>query len=117
MKVSILGNGLTSLTLAKSLTNQGVKVDIFQDKKIQKNNKTQICHDMAAHGSKIKIVEAPWTEISRRIRWNDRKLCPNRFWKGTEKSKIKIRKKIAQFSPSTVCLRFCVPSFCVFFLH
>ena len=41
MKVSILGNGLTSLTLAKSLINQGVKVDIFQDKKIQKNNKTQ----------------------------------------------------------------------------
>ncbi len=41
MKVSILGNGLTSLTLAMSLANQGVKVDIFSDKKIKKNNKIQ----------------------------------------------------------------------------
>ena len=41
MKVSILGNGLTSLALAKSLANQGIKVDIFSDQKIQKNNKIQ----------------------------------------------------------------------------
>ena len=41
MKVSILGNGLTSLTLAKLLTNQGIKVDIFSDQKIKKYNKIQ----------------------------------------------------------------------------
>ena len=41
MKVSILGNGLTSLTLAKLLVNQGIKVDIFSDQKIKKNNKIQ----------------------------------------------------------------------------
>ena len=41
MKVSILGNGLTSLTLAKLLVNQGIKVDIFYDQKIKKNNKIQ----------------------------------------------------------------------------
>ena len=41
MKVSILGNGLTSLTLAKSLVNQGISVDIYSDKKIKKYNKFQ----------------------------------------------------------------------------
>ena len=41
MKVSILGNGITSLTLAKLLVNQGIKVDIFSDQKIKKNNKIQ----------------------------------------------------------------------------
>ena len=41
MKVSIIGNGLTSLTLAKSLVNQGIKVDIFSTRETKKNNKTQ----------------------------------------------------------------------------
>jgi len=41
MKVSILGNGLTSLTLAKLLVNQGLKVDIFSDQKFKKNDKIQ----------------------------------------------------------------------------
>ena len=41
MKVSILGNGLTSLTLAKTLVNQGIKVDIFSDGKAQKYSKIQ----------------------------------------------------------------------------
>lgn len=41
MKVCILGNGLTSLTLAKSLINQGLKVDLFCEKKIQNYNKTR----------------------------------------------------------------------------
>ena len=41
MKVSILGDGLTSLTLAKSLVNQGISVDIFLERKIKKNNKIQ----------------------------------------------------------------------------
>ncbi len=41
MKVSILGNGLTSLALAKLLVNQGIKVDIFSDQKIKKYTKTQ----------------------------------------------------------------------------
>ena len=41
MKVSILGNGLTSLTLAKTLVNQGIKVDIFSDKKMKKYSNTQ----------------------------------------------------------------------------
>ena len=34
MKVCILGNGLVSLTLAKSL-NLGINVDIFSDQKIK----------------------------------------------------------------------------------
>ena len=41
MKISILGNGLTSLSLAKLLANQGIKVDIFSDQKIKKDNKIQ----------------------------------------------------------------------------
>ena len=41
MNVSILGDGLTSLTLAKMLANQGIKVDIYSDKKSKKYNKIQ----------------------------------------------------------------------------
>ena len=41
MKVSILGNGLTSLALAKMLVNHGITVDIFSNEKIKKNSKTQ----------------------------------------------------------------------------
>jgi hypothetical protein len=41
MKVSILGNGLTSLALAKALVNQDIKVDIFSEQKIKNNNKIQ----------------------------------------------------------------------------
>ena len=41
MKVSILGNGLTSLALAKSLVNQNIKVDIYSGGKSKKNNKIQ----------------------------------------------------------------------------
>ena len=41
MKVCILGDGLTSLTLAKSLVNQGINVDIFFERKIKKINKIQ----------------------------------------------------------------------------
>ena len=42
MKICILGNGLTSLTLAKSLVNKGIYVDIFSNSnlKIQNNNRT-----------------------------------------------------------------------------
>ena len=36
MKVCILGDGLTSLTLAKALVNKGIVVDIFS------NNKSKI---------------------------------------------------------------------------
>ena len=31
MKVCIIGNGLTSLSLAKTLTNQGLKVDLISN--------------------------------------------------------------------------------------
>ncbi len=37
MKVGILGIGLTSLTLAKNLTNLGIWVDIISDKRVLKN--------------------------------------------------------------------------------
>ena len=40
MKVSIIGNGLTSLTLAKMLVNHGISVDIFSNNK-KKNNEIQ----------------------------------------------------------------------------
>ena len=41
MKVCILGNGLVSLTLAQSLVNLGINVDIFSEHKIKKYNKIQ----------------------------------------------------------------------------
>ena len=41
MKVSILGNGLTSLALAKLLVNKGIKVDIFAEQKTKEINKAQ----------------------------------------------------------------------------
>ena len=41
MKVCILGNGLSSLSLAKALTNSGIYVDVFSDKKIKNQNKTR----------------------------------------------------------------------------
>ena len=41
MKVSILGSGLTSLTLAKTLVNQGINVDIFSNQNRLKGNKIQ----------------------------------------------------------------------------
>tara|TARA_B100001057_G_scaffold474710_1_gene540600 strand:+ start:4244 stop:5317 length:1074 start_codon:yes stop_codon:yes gene_type:complete len=39
MKVSIIGGGLTTLTLAKSLVNQGIYVDIFSHQKTLNKNK------------------------------------------------------------------------------
>ncbi len=41
MKVCILGSGLTSLTLAKMLVNQGIRVEILFDGKTKKNNRFQ----------------------------------------------------------------------------
>ena len=41
MKVCILGNGLTGLTLAKALVNQGIYVDILSDQKVKNQNKTR----------------------------------------------------------------------------
>ena len=41
MKVCILGDGLTSLTLAKTLVNRGIYVDIFFKKKIKHYNKSR----------------------------------------------------------------------------
>ena len=38
MNVCILGNGLTSLTLAKSLVNKGICVDIISNNKKDKTN-------------------------------------------------------------------------------
>ena len=41
MKVCILGSGLTSLTLAKTLVNQGIYVDIFLSKNNLDKDKTR----------------------------------------------------------------------------
>ncbi len=41
MKVCILGNGLTSLTLAKALVNIGVSTDIFLSKNVKKIDKSR----------------------------------------------------------------------------
>ena len=41
MKVCIVGNGLTALTLAKTLVNRGIYVDIFFDSKTIKINKNR----------------------------------------------------------------------------
>ena len=42
MKVSILGNSLTSLTLAKLLVNQDIRVDIYSFGKIIKKIKYKL---------------------------------------------------------------------------
>ena len=41
MKVCILGNGLTSLTLAKALVNKGVSTDVFLSENDKKNDKSR----------------------------------------------------------------------------
>ena len=41
MKVCILGEGLTSLTLAKALINQGIYVDIFSNQKLNQKQKSR----------------------------------------------------------------------------
>ena len=41
MKICILGNGLTSLALAKTLVNQGIYVDYFINKKLKNNDKSR----------------------------------------------------------------------------
>ena len=41
MRVCILGNGLTSLSLAKSLINRGLKVDLFSNNDKNIYNKSQ----------------------------------------------------------------------------
>ena len=41
MKVCIIGDNLTSLTLAKTLVNQGIYVDIFSNFKINNQNKNR----------------------------------------------------------------------------
>ena len=41
MKVAILGDGLISLTLAKSLANEGIYVDIFLNRKNKKISPTR----------------------------------------------------------------------------
>jgi len=41
MKLCILGNGLTSLSLAKSLVNKGINVDIFSNQKNLNQDKTR----------------------------------------------------------------------------
>ncbi len=41
MKVSIIGTGLSSLTLAKALVNQNIKVDLITEKKIKKINQSR----------------------------------------------------------------------------
>ena len=50
MNVCILGNGLTSLTLAKSLVNIGINVDIISNEK-----KTKINYDRTIGISKSNI--------------------------------------------------------------
>ena len=49
MNVSILGDGLSSITLANMLVNQGVKVDIFSDKNTRKYNKIQTLEISKTH--------------------------------------------------------------------
>ena len=41
MKVSIIGNGLSSLTLAKALVNQNIQVDLITEKKIKSLNQSR----------------------------------------------------------------------------
>ena len=41
MRVSILGNGLTSLALAQMLANEGIRIDIFSNKRIIKYKRIQ----------------------------------------------------------------------------
>ena len=70
MKVCILSNGLTGLTLAKTLVNQGVGVDIFLNQKIKKYNKIQT---IGISGANIEFFNKYITNIEKLL-WNINKI-------------------------------------------
>ena len=70
MKVCILGNGLTSLTLAKTLVNQGIYVDLISNKKIKNQNKTRT---LGITESNIKFFNKNVLNIQKLL-WNINKI-------------------------------------------
>ena len=72
MNVCILGNGLTSLTLAKSLVNTGINVDIISNEK-----KTKINYDRTIGISKVNLefFNKEILDINK-LSWNINKIDP-----------------------------------------
>ena len=70
MKVCILGSGITSLTLAKSLVNQGLYVDIFYNKKLNTESNTRT---IGISKSNIDFFNENITNINRFL-WNIKKI-------------------------------------------
>ena len=91
MKVSILGNGLTSLALAKALVNQGIKVDIFSEQKIKNNNKMQT---LGISKSNIEFFNKNILDIKKFL-WNIHKI--EIFSENLENEKILNFKKNNQY--------------------
>ena len=70
MKICILGNGLTSLTLAKALVNQGIYVDIFCDDNEYVQNKIRT---IGISKSNIEFFNRDISNI-RELSWNLNKI-------------------------------------------
>ena len=66
MKVAILGDGLISLTLAKSLANEGIYVDIFSN---QKNKKISSTRTISISKSNIEFFNKNILKIGKLL-WN-----------------------------------------------
>ena len=70
MKVCILGEGLTSLTLAKALINQGIYVDIFSNQKFKQKEKSRT---LGISKSNIKFFNENILNIEKLL-WNIEKI-------------------------------------------
>jgi len=70
MKVCILGEGLTSLTLAKALINQGIYVDIFSNQKFKQKQKSRT---LGISKSNIKFFNENILNIEKLL-WNIEKI-------------------------------------------
>ena len=70
MNVCIIGNGLTSLTLAKTLVNKGVNVDIFFNKK---KNKTNYDRTIGISKTNLEFFNKEILDINK-LSWNINKI-------------------------------------------
>ena len=70
MKVCVLGDGLTGLTLAKSLVNLGISVDLFLNKELKNINKTR---SIGISHSNLEFFKRNILDIEK-ISWNIKKI-------------------------------------------
>ena len=70
MKVCILGDGLTSLALAKALVNKGIYTDVFLSENIKKKDKSRT---LGISKSNIEFFNKKITNIEKLL-WNIKKI-------------------------------------------